>query len=41
MAMKDAFLSIEDVNVIAVDWQGGSVGTTYSEGTANTQVVGA
>ena len=38
--MKDALLSAEDVNVIAVDWRKGN-GLPYMQATANTQIVGA
>ncbi|XP_061175776.1 pancreatic lipase-related protein 2-like [Saccostrea echinata] len=38
--MKDEFLKSEDLNVILVDWGGGSA-FPYTQATANTQVVGA
>ena len=38
--MKDAILSVDDVNVIAVDWSNGN-GLPYTQATANTQIVGA
>jgi pimeloyl-ACP methyl ester carboxylesterase len=38
--MKDAILSVDDVNVISVDWSKGN-GLPYTQATANSQVVGA
>ena len=38
--MKNAILSVDDVNVITVDWSKGN-GFPYTQATANTQVVGA
>jgi hypothetical protein len=38
--MKDAFLRVEDTNVIVVDWSSGNR-FPYTQATANTQVVGA
>ena len=38
--MQEAFLNLEDVNVIRVDWRGGAVGL-YGKATANTRIVGA
>lgn len=38
--MKDAFLKADDLNVILIDWGGGS-SFPYTQATANTRVVGA
>jgi pimeloyl-ACP methyl ester carboxylesterase len=38
--LRDALLRVGDYNVILVDWSRGN-GFPYSQGTANTQVVGA
>lgn len=38
--MKDAFLKVGDYNVIGVDWSKGN-GPSYTQATANTQIVGA
>ena len=38
--MQEAFLNLEDVNVIRVDWRGGAVGL-YGKAVANTRIVGA
>jgi pimeloyl-ACP methyl ester carboxylesterase len=40
LEMKNAILSVDDVNVITVDWSKGN-GLPYTQATANTQVVGA
>ena len=37
--MTNLFLLKDDVNVIAIDWGGGSVGL-YSQSAANTRLVG-
>ena len=37
--MTNLFLLNDDVNVIAIDWGGGSVGL-YSQSAANTRLVG-
>ena len=39
--MKNAILSVDNVNVITVDWSKGNVLPYYTKATANTQVVGA
>ena len=40
IAMKNAILSVDNVNVVTVDWSKGN-GLLYTQATANTQVVGA
>jgi len=37
--MKDAFLDLEDMNVITVDWSVGAA-TFYTQAVANTQLIG-
>ncbi|XP_076818976.1 pancreatic triacylglycerol lipase-like [Clavelina lepadiformis] len=39
--MSDAFLAVEDLNVIRVSWPGGSFTVQYAQSSADTQVVGA
>jgi pancreatic triacylglycerol lipase len=39
IALKDAILSVDNVNVVVVDWSKGN-GLPYTQATANTQVVG-
>nr|KAI8754250.1 pancreatic triacylglycerol lipase-like isoform X1 [Biomphalaria glabrata] len=41
IAMKNALLDAEDLNVIAVDWQQGSKGPNYYQAAANTRMVGS
>ena len=38
--MKNAILSVDDANVVSVDWSKGN-GLPYTQATANTQIVGA
>lgn len=37
--MRDELLKVEDMNVIVVDWAGGSL-PLYTQATANTRLVG-
>ncbi|KAK0069901.1 pancreatic triacylglycerol lipase-like isoform X1 [Biomphalaria pfeifferi] len=41
IAMKNALLDVEDLNVIAVDWQQGAKGPNYYQAAANTRMVGS